>query len=72
MASSWNLSILTRSNAKQQQNSQSFGVTVSLSGEMEVAEAEGRGSDQERMRHRRAVVTWPCETPTHVNSPQDS
>lgn len=32
---------------------------VGLGGEMEVTEAEEQGSDQERKRHRRAVVTQP-------------
>jgi len=45
---------------------------VGLTREVEVAEAEGRGSDLEKMRHRRAVLTWPWETPTHANSPEDS
>lgn len=39
---------------------------------MEVAEAEGPGGDQERMRRRRAVVTVPWETLTDANSPEDS
>lgn len=36
---------------------------------MEVAEVK---DDQERMRHRRAVVTWPWKTPADPDSPEDS
>lgn len=69
VASFNNLSVLTRPNAMQHQKSQSFAVIVVLSEEMEVAEAERRGSGQERMRH---VVMWPCKTPIDANASEDS
>lgn len=69
VASFNNLSVLVRPNAKHHQKSQSFVVIVVLREEMEVAEAERRGSGQERMRH---VVMWPCKTPIDANASQDS
>lgn len=66
VASSGNLSVPVRPNAKQQHNSS--GVMVGSSEEMEVAEAEGRGSDSGENEAQKGCG----DTPPDASSPEDS